>query len=933
MKPRRDRRARAAALALLAARVLALAAARAAQTPRAGRPHDQRGRHRRRAHRARTTPPTSARVFWNFGMVGDYPPIPATWTCSVFHSVEVPKGTGMNYCDGITPFVLAKIQHARRPGPVYIMETGFRERQADEPVHQPHHALRAAARLLPARPDDQPRALAGDQQRSAHLARTLARQGSTIPTIRAGAGAGTATSASARRPTRRASRSWTTTSTTRWHYYPDSARHDARTGSACGSRCAASSGPIRRPATSSSGTTTSPTRAPPTTTTTSSSASTWTRAWAARRCRATASSSPTTTTPFFDKSSRPQPGLHLGQLRPRRATCSATAARTGYLGYAYLETPGNPFDGIDNDDDGITDEQRDGGPGTHIIGPGRDPRLRRRRTTTSTKFEAAYGPLEKRPAYRVGRRGGPATRTWTGRAEFNDVGADGVAGHARHRRGRRHPDRGRAQLRPHRPQRVRPDRAHRLQDEPHQGRRRAIPIRPPTASCSTPTARTGRERLYEQVHRPGLGGALRLGAGVATTTSASCSPRDRSSSRPARPSASAWRSPTAPTSPSCASTVKTVQQIYNANYQFAVPPPRAHASPPRPGTGSCGCRGTTSPSAASIRSPSEFDFEGYRIYRSTDPDFLDPQVITDRQRHGPHRATASRSRSSTWSTASAASRKQTIDGVAYWLGDGHRDHAHLDRHHGRRTASSTTTRSRPTTSASTPACDSLASIPSENAIAVSRTPRGGLILPKNVVRGAARTAVPGFAPAHADERGDARGRATGIGHGRRGGGELGRSCPTATCSSHVRDADPDSVRADALLARRQHRRRRRCSRPGTRLRRPPDGPVGAGCCRSCHAARGHGRRGAAPASTPGSPTNATAQASAISPCCSTQPASGPAIPTTSRSCSPTPSWTPASRIRARSPAKPAKFRSFAHDRHRRRAARLRLPGHRPTTAR
>lgn len=33
--------------------------------------------------------------------------------------------------------------------------------------------------------------------------------------------------------------------------------------------------------------------------------------------------------------------------------------KTGYYGYAYLESPGNPSDGIDNDGDGIVDERRD----------------------------------------------------------------------------------------------------------------------------------------------------------------------------------------------------------------------------------------------------------------------------------------------------------------------------------------------------------------------------------------------------------------------------------------------------------------------------------------------------------------------------------------------------------------------------------------------
>ncbi len=33
--------------------------------------------------------------------------------------------------------------------------------------------------------------------------------------------------------------------------------------------------------------------------------------------------------------------------------------KTGYLGFAYLESPGNPFDGVDNDRDGMIDERRD----------------------------------------------------------------------------------------------------------------------------------------------------------------------------------------------------------------------------------------------------------------------------------------------------------------------------------------------------------------------------------------------------------------------------------------------------------------------------------------------------------------------------------------------------------------------------------------------
>ncbi len=45
---------------------------------------------------------------------------------------------------------------------------------------------------------------------------------------------------------------------------------------------------------------------------------------------------------------------HLGKGDPAYGVW-----KSGYYGYAYLESPGNPYDGIDNDEDGLTDERRD----------------------------------------------------------------------------------------------------------------------------------------------------------------------------------------------------------------------------------------------------------------------------------------------------------------------------------------------------------------------------------------------------------------------------------------------------------------------------------------------------------------------------------------------------------------------------------------------
>ena len=73
---------------------------------------------------------------------------------------------------------------------------------------------------------------------------------------------------------------------------------------------------------------------------------------------------------------------------------------TGWIGYGYLESPGIGDDGLDNDEDGLIDETRDSGPGEFLFGP-------------------------------VGRYGAPKMH-WSGdedgdwNAELDDVGKDGV---------------------------------------------------------------------------------------------------------------------------------------------------------------------------------------------------------------------------------------------------------------------------------------------------------------------------------------------------------------------------------------------------------------------------------------------------------------------------------------------------------------------------
>src|SRR4029453_2685463 len=128
---------------------------------------------------------------------------------------------------------------------------------------------------------------------------------------------------------------------------------------------------------------------------------------------------------YLDRSTMPNGApldvVYTWDLYGHGVDLSGLCDPTGYMGYAYLETRGNPFDAIAN-------ERRDNGPGTWVQG---QQTIRDLVTAIydPIKFEHAYGPLEDRPAYRNGR-------WWTGDedldwdSQVDDVGVDGGAGTA-----------------------------------------------------------------------------------------------------------------------------------------------------------------------------------------------------------------------------------------------------------------------------------------------------------------------------------------------------------------------------------------------------------------------------------------------------------------------------------------------------------------------
>ena len=691
-------------------------------------------------------------LFHNFGMVGDFPSDPQNTDLSIFHSVEVPKGTGMNYSDGITPFVLAKVRLSNGQDQ-YIMETGFRERQAESPYTE---------RIM--RFEPRPGYFEPDPAKNVGRSIAISSDSRTWPQAWPDKGedpsdpgwAGSWNGYFGKRPAAD-QESYTVMDDDfydAWkpYWYPDS-RDTTRAGLGLkiGVRGFQWANPqagnvifwhydVTNEATTEyddnivfglymdSGV-----------------------GGSLLSCDGIFESDDDNA--FFDKSS----GLNLvytwdrfGHGRDLRGSCSPT----GYLGYAYLETPGNPFNTIDDDKDGITDERRDGGPGTLITGQQAILDYVVAHYDTA-RFVATYGPIERRPAYRVGA-------WWTGDedmdwlAEFNDLGGDGVKDTHDAGEGDGIPTEGETNF----------DRTDLNESDQigltgfKQNRIKAGQGNPdPTTDGVLFYTETQNwpERLFRQFTNPDS--ASRFDAALASNYNIgflfASGPFKLKPGQTERFSlALAYGGDL----DELRGTVRTVQQIYNANYQFAVPPTRpivhAEASDGR-------VRLTWDDAAERSVDPvtGEFDFEGYRVYRATDPEFRDARIVTN----GNGTNTIGNGRPIAQfdlvDGRKGFSRK-TVEGVAYNLGtDSGLRHSFVD---------STVTNGQDYYYA---VCaydfgfdqgaelDSLSFYPSENSYSISFSLRGGAIFPTNVVKVRPNPRVPGFgrartsAPQHTAGRG------------------------------------------------------------------------------------------------------------------------------------------------------------------------------------
>ena len=664
-------------------------------------------------------------VFYNFGMVGDYPLDPGNVNLKVFHSVEVPKGSGMDYSDGITPFVLAKIK-LRDGSDSYIMETGFRERQAISPYHN---------RVM--RFEPRPGFFQADPNKNLGRSPAISNDPRTWPDYWPDkqsdpfdpGWAGKWDGYFGQRPNAD-QESFTVMDDDfydTFDFYPDT-RDATRRG--LGLRVQVRGFQWANPQASNvifwhydianesttdyvdniifglymdSGV-----------------------GGSALSCDNSYESDDDNA--FFDKSS----GLNLvytwdnyGHGVDLAGNCS----RTGYLGYAYLETPGNPYDGIDNDNDGITDERRDSGPGTQIVGQD-NIRAYVEAHYDTAKFYAHYGPLAKRPAYRAGV-------WWTGDedmdwvAEFDDVGGDGVPDTHDPGEGDGIPTLGE------------PDFDRTDLDESDQIGLTGFKTSRIKAGRNNPDPNTDNvlfytdennwpERLYQKFTDPFTPGRFdsALAANYNIAFLFASGPFQLQVGQTERFSlALAYGTDL----PELRRNVGVVQQIYNANYQFAVPPPRPTVTA-EAGDGyvrltwdDAGERGVDPVTHTN-------DFEGYRIYRATDPDFRDLQVITTANGYdiGLRKPNA---QFDLVDGKTGFSRK-AVEGVSFDLGsDTGITHTWTDN---------TVTNGQEYFYSVTaydygfdpvPYDDNLATFPSENSIApITRTPRGGIVLPSNVAQ-------------------------------------------------------------------------------------------------------------------------------------------------------------------------------------------------------
>lgn len=309
----------------------------------------------------------------------------------------------------------------------------------------------------------------------------------------------------------------------------------------------------------------------------------------------------------------------------------------GAAGYAFLESPGNSTDGLDNDEDGITDEVRDGGPGQQIVGQDAiaayvDANYDRAR------FEAFYSDLTLTAAYRRGVWWtGDENMDWRAFSDLDedgvwsegeplndDVGADGVGPNSPGYPGR---DTGEGDGKPTPGE---PSFDALDKNESDQIGLTGFSVFDVHRYELTDDAENFRifARALPPLEDVVLEGGRNLGMFFASGTFPLKAGQTERFSMAQIFAEKDFASPAEVGTSSLARKKRTVQQIYNANYRFARPPdkPTARAVP---GDGQVTLTWDREAERSFDPFLQEFDFEGYLIYKSTEPNFQERLTITD----------------------------------------------------------------------------------------------------------------------------------------------------------------------------------------------------------------------------------------------------------------------------------------------------------------
>lgn len=656
------------------------------------------------ANRIRTT-------FYNYGMVGDYPADPINVDLSIFHSVEVPKGSGENYSDGGTPFVLSKL--VQESGITsFRMETGYRERQGTSPLTNKTMRFEPRPGYFQTDPTiNKGRSVALSNDDRTWPDKWYDKLNDSFDPGWAGKWNGYFGKAPAADQ-----ESYCVYDD---QYYDDLNFHpDSRDNTRMGLGLRVEQRGFQ-----------------------------WSNPQAGNVIFFHYDITNESTTDynnniifgiyldagvggsgigvdgiaesdddnaFFDK----QAGLNLVYTWDKNG--HGMRGTTGYLGYSYLETPGNSTDGIDNDLNGIIDEKRDSGPGEKIAGQD-NIRAYVASHYNLDNFIKTYGDLEKRPAFQAGVWfTGDENMNWV--AEFDDTGADGIFGTGDPGEKDGIPTLGEPNF----------DKTD-LEESDMIGLTgfKMNRIKAGSGSPSTNVddivffddGRNWPQRLYNRFISADSSFDVPLVLNYNIGFLFASGPFNLINSKTERFSLALGFGQDLR---ELTTTTRVVQQIYKANYQFSVPPPMPTL---KASTGDHYVLLTWSDQSERAYDPvtNSNDFEGYRVYRSTDPTFLDPQVIYTATGSGPI-GNGKPIAQFDLTDGVAGFSTTTVEGVAYYLGND----AGI-KHNFKDTTVTNGQRYYYAVTSYDKGSDSIQIYPSENAIAVSQTLRGGTILPKNVV--------------------------------------------------------------------------------------------------------------------------------------------------------------------------------------------------------